>query len=381
MDETTQGNQTLNWKDLSVLEFPKWYNEVVEKEKFSGIKNRILGKRTRYEDYLIAQLRSSYMDLEGDLRTLIPEYSGMTNDEEKRNADEIGKYILNLLKAAKGILESQRLGKRQMLIASSLLYEVEECVVWITPPALAFAQIPALRSRVDRAESKEDKGKYELMLDECEKILEEHKENFNGIGRPKMEYYRSRIEEIIRFANAETLKEKINTGLQIERLRTLRYWGFALLSILIFIFPIINDPVAWKEFPIAIIGQQPFTSWAIAISFAVIGGIGGFLSGLLQVRGSKTDLGDYEISVLLFQLRPILGAFAALVLVTLMSWRILADIVVSSSGSYILVAFISGFSERYFINLLKLNTEENSQDTAVESMEEAEPKSNGSNKS
>ena len=93
MDETTQGNQTLNWKDLSVLEFPKWYNEVVEKEKFSGIKNRILGKRTRYEDYLIAQLRSSYMDLEGDLRTLIPEYSGMTNDEEKRNADEIGKYI------------------------------------------------------------------------------------------------------------------------------------------------------------------------------------------------------------------------------------------------------------------------------------------------
>ena len=76
MDETTQGNQTLNWKDLSVLEFPKWYNEVVEKEKFSGIKNRILGKRTRYEDYLIAQLRSSYMDLEGDLRTVIPEYSG-----------------------------------------------------------------------------------------------------------------------------------------------------------------------------------------------------------------------------------------------------------------------------------------------------------------
>lgn len=303
----------------------------------------------------------------------------MTNDEDKRNADEIGKYILNLLKAAKGILESQKLRKRQMLIASSLLYEVEECVVWITPPALAFAQIPALRSRVDRAESKEDKGKYELMLDECEKILEEHKENFNGIGRPKMEYYRSRIEEIIRFANAETLKEKINTGLQIERLRTLRYWGFALLSFLILIFPIINNPEGWIDFPKKyIIGPQPFASWATAISLAIIGGIGGFLSGLLQVRGSKTDLGDYEISVLLFQLRPILGAFAALILVTLMSWKILEGVLVQSPGSYILVAFISGFSERYFINLLKLNSEELSPDAAAKSMEEVESKPNGS---
>lgn len=377
MNETTEDVQSVHWKDFSVLEFPKWYNEPVKDDKFGGIRNRILGKRTRYEDYLIAQLRSSYMDLEGDLRTLIPEYSGVTNEEEKRNADEIGKYILNLLKATKGILEAQKLGKRQMLIASSLLYEVEECIVWITPSALAFAQIPALRSRVSKAESKEDKGKYELMLDECEKILDEHKEDFNGISRPKMEYYRSRIEEIIRFSNAETLKEKINTGLQIERLRTLRYWGFALLSILILIFPIINDPTAWGKFPTAIIGQQPFASWAIALSFAVIGGIGGFLSGLLQVRGSKTDLGDYEISVLLFQLRPILGAFAALILVTLMSWKVLADIIVSSSGSYILVAFVSGFSERYFINILKLNREENSPDTVAKSMEAAESKPKG----
>jgi hypothetical protein len=217
------------------------------------------------------------------------------------------------------------------------------------------------------------------MLDECEKILDEHKEDFNGISKPKMEYYRSRIEEIIRFANVETLKEKINTGLQIERLRTLRYWGFALLSILVLIFPIINNPEGWKDFPTKyVVGPQPFASWATAISLAIIGGIGGFLSGLLQVRGSKTDLGDYEISVLLFQLRPILGAFAALILVTLMSWKILEGVLVQSPGSYILVAFISGFSERYFINLLKLNGEELSPDAAVKSMEEAKSMPNGS---
>ena len=84
------------------------------------------------------------MDLEGDLRTLIPEYSGITNEEERRNADEIGNHIVHLLNAAKGMLENQKLNKRQMLIVSSLLQEVEECLVWITPHALALAQTDAL---------------------------------------------------------------------------------------------------------------------------------------------------------------------------------------------------------------------------------------------
>jgi len=48
-----------------------------------------------------------------------------------------------------------------------------------------------------------------------------------------------------------------------------------------------------------------------------------------------------------------------------MSWGLLDDIITQSEGSYILIAFVSGFSERYFINLLKLNGEENASDTAT----------------
>jgi hypothetical protein len=77
------------------------------------------------------------------------------------------------------------------------------------------------------------------------------------------------------------------------------------------------------------------------------------------MRGSKTNLGDYEMSILLFQLRPIFGAFAALILAALLSWGVLSDVIrVDKLGSFILVAFISGFSERYFINLLKLDQDE-----------------------
>ena len=65
------------------------------------------------------------------------------------------------------------------------------------------------------------------------------------------------------------------------------------------------------------------------------------------------------MSILLFQLRPIFGAFAALILAALLSWGVLSDVIKNESlGTFILAAFVSGFSERYFINLLKLDQDE-----------------------
>lgn len=362
----------LNWKDLKVLSFPNWYKEDFSESRCEKILNKIIGKRTRYEDYSISQLRSVYMDLEGDLRTLIPEYSGITNEEERKNADEIGNYIVNLLNAAKGMLENQKLGKRQMLIVSTLLQEIEECLVWITPHALAFAQIDALSLRIAELDSP-NKDKYQEMLNGCENFLKGFKDKYEKITKNETENYRARLEEVIRFINTESLKSRINIGLQIERLRTLKFWGWILLFVLIITFPffsntyITNDNntnvTAWIElfqFPAVLFkGNYLLVAYIASISFAVVGGIGGFLSGLLQMRGSKTDLGDYEMSILLFQLRPIFGAFAALILAALLSWGVLSDVLKNDSlGPFILAAFVSGFSERYFINLLKLDQDE-----------------------
>jgi hypothetical protein len=369
MSEMTEDYHPLNLKDNQHLKFPKWYEEGAPETKLDGFWKRLFGKRTRYEDYSIAQLRSIYMDLEGDLRTLIPEYSGISNDEERKNAEEIGRYIVNLLNATKGMLESQKLGKRQMIIASSLLQEIEECIVWITPPSLALAHANDLSSRLAQLDSP-NKGTYQEMLSKCKKFLEKFNDNYGGMSRNETENYRARLEEIIRFINTESLRERINTGLQIERLRTLKFWGIALLSLFILVFPYISNNSQWFKFPANIFVHPISVAYVSAISFCVIGGIGGFLSGLLQVRGSKTNLGDYEISVLLFQLRPIFGAFAALVLITIMSWGLLDDLITQREGSYILIAFVSGFSERYFINLLKLNGEESAPDATAKPAEE-----------
>ncbi|OJJ16815.1 hypothetical protein BKI52_33465 [marine bacterium AO1-C] len=38
-----------------------------------------------------------------------------------------------------------------------------------------------------------------------------------------------------------------------------------------------------------------------------------------------------------------------------LSWQVLPGITVQSFGSYLLIAFLSGFSERYFLNLLQID--------------------------
>jgi len=371
MEENSQDNQIIkdsiskNWKDQ---DFPKWF-KVEAREQTESTWNKFFGKgRTRYEDYFISQLRSIYMDLDGDLRTLVPEYSGVTDIEEKNYVDEIGKYIDNLLTATRGILENQKLTKRQMLVASSILNEVEECLVWITPPALALAHMPDLLLKLTEINSP-DTYRYISMLEDCQKILKTSQDKNEKLSKQETERYRAAIEECINFIYSQTLKDIINTGLQIERLRSLRYWGIILLALFIFIFPMISKTDVWPLYinttaywnatinSTSFFGQyfKPWIyaigAWYTAISFCIVGGIGGFLSGLLQVRDSKTDLGMYEVSILLFQIRPVFGAFAALVSFMLLSWGVLSGVITESANSYTLVAFVSGFSERYFINL------------------------------
>ena len=57
------------------------------------------------------------------------------------------------------------------------------------------------------------------------------------------------------------------------------------------------------------------------------------------------------------QLRPLVGALVALILYTLLSWQVLPGIKIENVGSYFLIAFLSGFSERYFLQLLKTDPE------------------------
>lgn len=319
--------------------------------------------RITYEDYFASQLRSRYMDLEGKFRASNPE-----NLPQNRDPD-LPVFIKELLILAKQILEKQKLGKMDLIYAATLLDEAEERMICILPSNTRISKIHEMGLDLDRFSPK-IKDFYEKLLQSCEKYL--------SATNPDQDYSENNcnafVEEIVRAINKDILAKRINTGLQIERLRSLRFWGFILLIIYVFLFPMLG--IFTEYFPyrtltgylgetfvaansldiyrplIPVIG-----GWAVALSFCIIGGIGGFLSGLLQVRTTETNLEAYEEAVLLFQIRPIFGAFAGLVMFMLISMGSLSSVFSSSQETMVLAAFLSGFSERYFLKLLKTGSE------------------------
>lgn len=98
--------------------------------------------------------------------------------------------------------------------------------------------------------------------------------------------------------------------------------------------------------------------WALALvcamAIGLLGGLGGFLSALMDARSTKMTIDVYQERVRLLEIKPLVGALVALVLLFLLSWDVVPAISPTSFGSYLLVAFAAGFSEKYFLRLLPL---------------------------
>jgi hypothetical protein len=97
--------------------------------------------------------------------------------------------------------------------------------------------------------------------------------------------------------------------------------------------------------------------WIVLLSIAILGAAGGFFSGLFQVRGERVALGSYEESMLKFQLKPVVGACLAMLVFMLLGWEVLG-VTFENVGSFFFLAFLTGFSERYFFSLLQLKESE-----------------------
>ena len=109
------------------------------------------------------------------------------------------------------------------------------------------------------------------------------------------------------------------------------------------------------KFAIGNIYIKPFL---LALSMAIFGATGGFLSGLLDIRESKTDLAKYKESLIRTQLKPIVGAFAALLIYVFISYNVISGIYFEDLGPILLAAFIAGFSERFFLRFIDVRMEE-----------------------
>jgi hypothetical protein len=108
-----------------------------------------------------------------------------------------------------------------------------------------------------------------------------------------------------------------------------------------------------RGWPVATFANPLLTQWVSAAAVCAVGAVGGILSGLLATRDSTTTLLDYRASILKLALKPLVGAVAALTLYFFLTWQILTGVQVTSGGTFLLVGFLAGFSERYFLRILK----------------------------
>lgn len=88
----------------------------------------------------------------------------------------------------------------------------------------------------------------------------------------------------------------------------------------------------------------------------MFGGMGGLISAIMDSESVKTRASEYYIYRRLLYLRPFVGAALALVVYLALEGRLIAIKGIGSAGpldpTYLVIAFVSGFAERAFVQQL-----------------------------
>jgi hypothetical protein len=310
---------------------PRWYVE------------KMVRKIQTYEEHFTFQLRARYLELENEFRSVLGNFPDA--------ADFVtAARISDILHSARECLEQDT---TELLTVSSALDLVERYMVWLYPPWVGRARINRILLRL---ESKSFNGRDSL-IKKLTELSESDKEAYRG-------QLRSVVDETIGLINAQDIQDRIGRGLQINRLKALRLWGLVILLIFLTVSPLATNLKNIGDWPShLIVGQSvELSTWMNALAMMTLGAVGGFLSGLLQVRSTQVTLTEYLENILKLQLRPLVGALVALILYTFLSWQVLPGITIVNVGSYFVIAFLSGFSERYFLRLLKTEPEKSSEE-------------------
>lgn len=312
---------------------PNWY----------GIgETRVKKLDKNYDEYVRNNLKWRYTRLEGDFRTVFNNYY---------NTDFIDKVtarrIISFLESARQALESNNSDPSDI---SNLLDLVDQYMVWLYPPHVANSQAIALATQLKGANN--PWGAY------LEAEITRSGQTLGGL--------RAALDKVKQIQNEEAQTTQLNNGLQIERLEMLIKWGLAGIAVLLIILPLImkTETALFKESFLSNSKIEGFKEWLGLATIGVIGATGAFLSGLLQIRRTKVSMAEFKESVIQFKLRPIIGAIFAIFITTLITWEVISGVEIKNAGAYMLIAFLCGFSERYFLSLLKIDEEGNSTEQA-----------------
>ncbi len=151
-------------------------------------------------------------------------------------------------------------------------------------------------------------------------------------------------------------EEWINYDLQVDRLKLLvGYVGTALLLTLA-ATTIVANPYPVRGWPVHLLTAYPapIASVLASAGVAVLGAAGGLFSGLLVTEGAPASMLDYRTSIFRLILKPLVGALMACIIYIALSWQVVPGITVTNGGTFLVLGFVTGFSERYILRVLNV---------------------------
>jgi hypothetical protein len=295
-------------------------------------------RRRQYSVSTLSVLTRRYVKARGDLLVSI---DGKSTEGLEGLRGAYAERCSDYLKEAKKQLEFRR---ANFLVCSSLLFLAEVTLVWLYPPEILELRCQAVHSRLTKLEPR---AQY------LERALLDAQNDDDRALRSALEDAMSHLQQFEQDA-------AIGDDLQVTRLRMLMLYIASALLLLLAAVPYVMVDLSQAKisgWPVVTFSNARLTQLISAATVGVIGAVGGILSGLLATRDTATTLLDYRASMLKLGLKPLVGAVAALTLYLLLGWQVLTGVQVTSGGTFLVVGFLAGFSERYFLRLLRAEEE------------------------
>lgn len=288
-----------------------------------------------YQGFYLNSLRARYLRLEGDFRTA---YNNFFNTPYMDLVT--ARRIISFLQTSREALEDDDCDVNDVI---TMLDLTDQYMVWIYPPHYAKAQAFGLAADL--------KGQNNPWGQYLENEATRDGQTLGGL--------RAALDKTKEAINEAKQSAMISTGLQIERLNTARKWSwFVLIASLVFLPLVVKtDSTAWDNTMLSKFMPE-LRPWFAIICAAIFGAGGAFLSGLMAVQKTRTVLTDYQENLKNNQLKLNIGALAAITLFVFLTWDIIPGVKMQNAGSLVFLAFIAGFSERFFLNLLNINSDD-----------------------
>jgi hypothetical protein len=287
--------------------------------------------------YMLAR---QYVKLRSDLLvTVSPEWS---STDGRRVYALRGQEYLELAK--KELLDR----RPRVYVCSGLLYLAEINLAWLYPPGMLWLRCQQALNRLERLQTCDDVTWLISGLQDAR-----YKED--------KRWLRATLADASEYFSQQDARLLMDDDLQVTRLRSLLWYVGAALILLVLAVPYITTTLGQSipGWPVVKLDQVWLTQVVSALAVSAVGAVGGIFSGLISTRDSSTTLDEYRSSMLKLALKPLVGAVASMTLYLLLSWQILTGVKVTNGGTFLLVGFLAGFSERYFLKLLRVSPEDN----------------------